>query len=261
MLSCDENDPQKSDGRDGKTMKFEKLFGAGKPIMAMLHLKADRHMDMLERAKQEVRCYLEQGVEALIVENYFGTTQDCEAVLAWLQKEHPQTVYGVNILGNYARAFDLAEKYNARFIQIDSVCGHLHPAYDEQYARSLNALRERSDAVVLGGVRFKYQPVRSGRSVEEDLRLGMERCDAIVVTGDGTGMATPMEKVRQFRAAIGDFPLILGAGVTPDSLRETVERCDGAIVGSYFKEGHRDIGDVCEAYVREFMEKKRLYAE
>jgi len=227
--------------------------------MAMLHLKSDWNMDMLERAKREVRCYLEQGVEALVVENYFGSTEDCECVLAWLQKEHPQACYGVNILGNYHRAFELAAKYNARFIQIDSVCGHLTKVYDEQYARSLNALRAKSDAVVLGGVRFKYQPVRSGRSVEEDLCLGMERCDAIVVTGDGTGMATPMEKVQQFRAAIGDFPLILGAGVTPNSLRETMERCDGAIVGSYFKEGHRDTGDVCEEYVREFMKQKRLY--
>lgn len=239
-------------------MKFQELFGNSKPVIAMLHLKADHRMNMLERAQAETRRYLENGVEALLVENYFGSAADCEAVLAWLQKEYPQVIYGVNILGDYKKAFDLAEKYNARMIQIDSVCGHLKPGSDELYAEKLNALRKNSEAVLLGGVRFKYQPVRSGRTQQEDLQLGMQRCDAIVVTGDGTGMATPMEKVQQFRAAIGDFPLIMGAGMTKDTVEETFRWCDGAIVGSYFKENHRDVGDVNSEYVKEFMDRKFL---
>lgn len=241
-------------------MRFEELFGGRKPVMAMLHLKADEKMGMLERAQAEARCYLENGVEALLVENYYGSADDCGQVLSWLQAEMPDVVYGVNILDSCETAFALAQRYGARFIQIDSVCGHLKPKADEAYAEKLGALRSRSSAVLLGGVRFKYQPVLSGRTLQEDLALGMQRCDAIVVTGAGTGMVTPMEKVRQFRDAVGDFPLIMGAGVTPDTMEETFRCCDGAIVGSYFKEEHRDFGDVNPAYVRQFMEKKRLYA-
>lgn len=242
-------------------MTYRELFGNQKPVMAMLHLKGDSEEDMLRRAKREARCYLENGVEALLVENYFGSAQDCEAVLAWLQQEHPQVVYGVNILGDYAKAFELAGRYNARFLQIDSVCGHLKPAADEKYAAALNECRARSQAVVLGGVRFKYQAVNSGRTVEEDLRLGMQRCDAIVVTGEGTGQVTPMEKVRQFRETLADFPLVLGAGVKPDTLRDTLAYCDGAIVGSYFKEEHRDYGDVYAPHVEAFMAEKRRCVE
>jgi len=239
-------------------MKYTELFGSCKPVMAMVHLKADAHKGMLERAQEEIRCYLEHGVEALMIENYFGSAADCETVLEWLKKEYPQAIYGVNILGDYHKAFELAERYHARFIQIDSVCGHLRPKDDEKYAEELNRCRQHSNAVLLGGVRFKYQMVRSGRSVEEDLRLGMQRCDAIVVTGDGTGMVTPMEKVKQFREAIGEFPLVMGAGVKPDALKETFAYCDGAIVGSYFKVDHRDVGDVYAPYVDDFMTQKRL---
>lgn len=107
---------------------------------------------------------------------------------------------------------------------------------------------------VLGGVRFKYQPVRSGRSTEEDLVLGMERCDAVVCTGSGTGMETPMEKVEQFKATLGEFPVILGAGVTLDTARETMNKSDGMIVGSWFKFGHNANNMVHEAYVKELME-------
>lgn len=229
--------------------------------MAMLHLKADSEMSMLERAQEETRCYLDNGVDALLVENYFGSADDCEIVLSWLSRTYPHAIYGVNILGDYKRSFGLADKYNARFIQIDTVCGHLKPKDDAVYAENLNACRERANAVVLGGVRFKYQPIRSGRTTEEDLLLGMQRCDAIVVTGDGTGMITPIQKVQQFRKAIGEFPLVMGAGMTPDQVEETFRYCNGAIVGSYFKEEHRDIGDVNPIYVKEFMAKKKELSE
>lgn len=238
-------------------MKFRELFGTCKPVIAMLHLKADGNMGMLERAQAESRCYLEHGVDALLVENYFGSATDCEAVLSWLRREHPHTIYGLNILGDTRRAFELAETYNARFIQIDSVCGHLPPQADEPYAEALNALRRQFGVAVLGGVRFKYQPVYSGRSMGEDLLLGKQRCDAIVVTGDETGKATPIEKMRKFRNVIGSFPLVMGAGMAPDAVEETFRCCDGAIVGSWFKDEHRDSGNVNPDYVREFMEKKR----
>ena len=238
-------------------MTYRELFGKSKPVMAMLHLKGNPEEDMLRRAQEETRCYLENGVEALVVENYFGSAQDCEMVLAWLQREYPQVIYGVNILGDYRKAFELAERYNARFIQIDSVCGHLKPKDDEKYAADLNECRSHSKAVVLGGVRFKYQAVNSGRTVEEDLLLGMQRCDAIVVTGEGTGKVTPMEKVCMFRETLGDFPLVLGAGVRPETLKDTLAHCDGMIVGSYFKEEHRDYCDVYAPHVAEFMAEKR----
>lgn len=238
-------------------MTYQELFGARKPVMAMLHLKADANMGMMERAVKEAECYLKYGVEALLVENYFGSDHDCEQVLAWLQKEHPEAVYGVNVLGGDEIAFELADKYDAKFIQIDSVCGHLRPNRDEAYAQKLNEYRAHSRALLFGGVRFKYQAVRSGRSLEEDLLLGRERCDAIVVTGEGTGMKTPMEKVAEFRSIVGDFPLIVGAGVTLETVEETFRNGDGAIIGSYFKTGHRDIGDVEPAYVEALMRKKR----
>ena len=238
-------------------MKFHDIFPSVQPVIGMLHLKGDHKLSMMERAKRETECYLEQGVDALLVENYFGSAQDCERVLAWLEKEHPDAQYGINILGDYERAFILAKRYHAAFIQIDSVCGHLPKLQDERLANHLQSLRKDCDAAVLGGVRFKYQAVRSGRSVEEDLLLGMQRCDAIVVTGAGTGMMTPMDKVRAFRDTIGDFPLIMGAGMRPEMIYNCFSICDGAIVGSYFKEGHRDHGDVNPQFVAEFMNEKR----
>ncbi len=237
--------------------RFEELFGASKPIIAMLHLKSDVHMDMASRAKQEIALYYDNGVDAVLVENYFGSVDDCQEVLAYLQAQYPDKPYGVNVLGDWYKAFQLAQQYNAAFLQIDSVCGHLSPGRDPWFAKELACARQKSRAAVLGGVRFKYQPVNSGRTLEEDLQLGMQRCDAIVVTGDGTGRPTPPDKLYEFRKTVGPFPLIVGAGVTNLSIEPTLRDADGAIIGSWFKDNHKDHGDVLAKHVREIVQKAR----
>lgn len=82
----------------------------------------------------------------------------------------------------------------------------------------------------------------------------MNRCDAIVCTGTGTGIETPLEKVAQFKNTVGDFPVIVGAGVTLEMAQTTMSKCDGMIVGSWFKYGHDAINAVSEANVRDFMD-------
>lgn len=233
-------------------MTYTDIFGK-KPIFGMIHTGYSAGLGMLELAKKEIEIYLSHGIYPL-VENYFGSADDCETVLAWLHNTHHDAIYGVNILVDYPWAFELGRKYGAKFIQIDSVCGHLAPEKDEQYAENLQYYRKQnSDVLVFGGVRFRYQSVKSGRSVEEDLRIGMERCDAIVCTGEGSGQSTPFRKIRQFKNTVGEFPVIVGAGVTAETARHTAEISDGVIVGSWFKDGHKDVGTVNEKYVEEFM--------
>ncbi len=216
--------------------KIKEVFGVEKPIIGMLHLSGYGREKVLENAKREIDIMYRNGVNAVLVENYFGDRVDVENALKLLQRDYPDKVYGVNMLGFPEMAFDLARKYGAKFVQMDSVCGHLEPNYEKPFLKKLETLRGDRDIFLLGGVRFKYQPVRSGRSLEDDLKLGMERCDAIVVTGEGTGITTDLEKIKTFRSILGDFPLIVGAGITEGNVVEQLDFADGGIVGSWFKE-------------------------
>ncbi len=244
---------------------FLSKFKHPKPILAMIHLKGESKSEKLDLAKREIDILMDNGMDAVIVENYFGTPDDMEMVLEYIVDQRSHICYGINVLDDDPRAFEMARRYNAHFLQLDSVAGHLTPSDDSTFDSFIRAERDRTSSYVLGGVRFKYQPYLSGRTLSEDLTIGSARCDAIVVTGDATGAETDLDKIRQFRKIIGpDFPLIVGAGLTAENCREKLMIADGGIIGSYLKDNHKDHGIVFADHVISFMkEVKRIreYAE
>lgn len=228
-------------------------FGTYKPIIGMLHLKGESDHEILMQVDKEINLMLDNKVDCVLVENYFGTPEQAEMVLKYISEKYPDICYGINLLHDDALAFELAGKYNAKFIQLDSVSGHLGEEEDKKFEEFIENARKNCNAFVLGGVRFKYQPYKSGRRLDEDLAIGMKRCDAIVVTGDATGQETDLEKILSFRRIIGDFPLFVGAGMTPENAGEQLAIADGAVVGSYFKDTYKDTGDICAAHICELM--------
>ncbi len=236
--------------------KFLDLFEKEKPVIGMLHLgRSDTKELRLDLTKFEIDAYMENGIDGVIVEDYFGDLEDVSAALEYLRKLKNDIIYGVNYLRDYKTAFELAEEFEAKFIQLDSVSGHLWPTEDIIYGNELKVFKEETGIPIIGGVRFKYQPYRSGRSLEEDLQLGIERSNGIVVTGEGTGLETPINKAKEFRKIIKDFPLIIGAGLTIDNCVESMMVGDAAIVGSYVKNNYKDSGIVSSDHVKRLVNK------
>ncbi len=199
-------------------MTYKELFGDNKPVVAMIHLKGRDLNETLQRAKTEAEIYFSHGINAVMVEDYFGTLEEVEAILAWLQAEHPEKIYGVNIIDDHRRSFELAERYGARFVRINSVSGNLPPKKDAALAKEIEELRQRHNVMVLGGVRIQSKPLFTGRTLKEDLRVAKDRCDAIVVTGDGTGRQTPEAKIHANRCNITGFPLMVGGAVDTENI-------------------------------------------
>ena len=240
-----------------KTSKFEEVFKSCKPVIGMLHLRGKSPSEVVEIARSETEIMYGAGVAAVLVEDYFGDKTDVENTLKMLQQEFAGCVYGVNVLSSFTKSYDLALAYGAKFMQTDSICGHLWPREEPEFEQMVAENRKKGDLFVLGGVRFKYQPVLSGRSLAEDLDRGRRLCDAIVVTGDATGMDTGMGKIREFRQLLGDFPLIVGAGLTAETCVEQLSVADGGIVGTYFKENGVTKRPMDPVRVNEFMETVR----
>lgn len=236
---------------------FSEVFKETKPIIGVIHLKGTDEADIRERAKREIELYLSGGLDGIIVEDYFGTYPNLVWALGYLQEQKIGIPYGVNCLNFDSLCFKLARDFSCDFLQLDSVVGHVKPR-DEATLDAFFALeRPTCNALVLGGVRFKYQPVLSEHTVEEDIETAKGRCDAICVTGDGTGMEAPIDKIRRFKLACGDTPLVICSGVNVDNCAEQLAVADGAVVGSFFKDTGKDIGDVSAEKIELLMQQMR----
>src|SRR3989344_1269876 len=226
--------------------KFNRLF-RNKPIIGMIHLAGDDKKEKIQRALKELFIYEQEEVDGAIIENYHGPAEYIYEVLKETQNKNYKIILGVNNLRNPYASF-YSKNLGSRFIQFDSVqSNHL----DIQIYG--NFKKQNPEMVILGGVRFKYT-TSSKNPLEKDLEEGMSRCDAIVTTGEGTGIETPIEKLRIFKNYLGDFPLIIGAGLNTKNAYEQLQIAGGAIVGSSFKPNKNTRLPVDKYLVRELMD-------
>lgn len=220
-------------------MNFEK-----KEIIGMIHLSGP---DTLAKAMDEIKIYEEEGLSAIIIENYHGGMLDVTNVLDALV-ENPTTMsVGINILPNeYKVAYELCDKYDfIDFIQMDYIAGKYNTSIQLDIENFYKEASTRLDIRILGGVWPKYYTPVEGSILANDIEEGLFLCDAIVVTGEGTGSETPFEKIQLFRDTMDGiedemidgktYPLIVGAGVSPLNVAQQLEYAQGAIVGSAFK--------------------------
>jgi len=216
----------------------------------MIHLAGN---DPIKRAIEEIAIYEKEGIDGVIIENYHGTVEDVIQTLKKTSNMKTRIVVGVNILPNeFEHAFTLAHKYGANFIQLDYVAGRYSKG--ELDVKAYSACKEKyPNILVLGGVWPKYYTPVEGSNLEVDLMEAKSRAEAVVVTGAETGMETPLGKIKKFREIIGGKPLVVGAGLTVENAYEQLCISDGAIVGSFFKEGGDTRNPVDRIKIRDFM--------
>lgn len=244
------------------SQNFLELFKNKKPIIGVIHLKGDTEDEILERAKKEIQIYVDNEIDGILMENYYGNYNHLVKSLEYITSLDLDIPIGVNVLNVDALGFHLANQYDLDFMQIDSVVGHVKPRDESSLEEFFNMYRRQSKAKLIGGVRFKYQPMLSVNTVEEDLAIGKTRCDAIAVTENATGQETSMDKIELFRKELSDFPLVVAAGLTTNNVKEQLLVGDAAIVGSYFKDTRKDTGDLKAEHVKEFMDVvKKLRSE
>jgi uncharacterized protein len=238
---------------------FPKLFGK-KPIIGMIHLTGVE-TTKVNRALEELEIYENCGLDGVIVENFYGGPEYLVRVLDKIAVRGTEICIGVNFLPDrFWHSFTFADMYGADFIQMDYISGRYRGGKNirELNPNLYDPMKEIfPDIVVMGGVWPKYYHPVEGSVLEKDLKKGITRSEVIVVTGEETGVETPIEKIIEFREIIGDKPLIVGAGLNLDNVQEQLSIADGGIVGSFFKVGGIARKKIDESKVKEFMSAVR----
>lgn len=233
--------------------------------------------DVIERAERDARAILEGGADAILVENFGsapfpkGTPEQptpphqiaaIALAVAACKRVAGELPVGVNVLRNDAcAALGIAAACGASFVRVNVHVGAYVTDQGIIEGRAFETLRYRcaigaESVAILADVRVKHAtplaPVPIEMEVEDGLRRG--GADAIVVTGSGTGKPVSAAFLRDVRAAAGDAAVLIGSGLDPDCAAELAPIADGAIVGTWIKEGGDVYAPVDAARVRALAE-------
>ena len=258
------------------------LFGRARVVIGVVHLPAlpgspgyqGAAIDALVDAALEVaRRYARGGVHGLIVENHgdipFAKPDDLgpetAAVMAVITDRVRREVglpLGINVLANGAmHALAVAQAGGAGFVRVNQ-WANAYVANEgilegPAAAATRYRARLRADGIrVFADVHVKHgaHAITADRSLAELTRdLEFFDADAVIVTGQRTGDGADLEELAAVRAAT-HLPLLVGSGVTPESVGAILEIADGVIVASALKEDGVWWKPVDEARVRGFMD-------
>jgi uncharacterized protein len=95
--------------------------------------------------------------------------------------------------------------------------------------------------------------------VKDTLLRGL--ADAVIVSGSGTGAAVDIDKLKAVREAAKGAPVLLGSGVSLETLEGLIPYASGFIVGTSLKQDGRAENKVDVHRVRELLAKHKELLE
>jgi membrane complex biogenesis BtpA family protein len=241
---------------------LDSVFENTKPVIAMLHLAAlpgDPGFDsragitaVVERAKAELDALQSGGVDGVMISNEFS--------LPYLTKTEPITAismariigellpdlripYGVNVLWDGSASIDLAVATGAQFVR--EIFTGVYASDFGLWNTNIGEVARHRARIGGGGIRlfFNIVPESAIYLAQRDLASITKTTvfatlpDAICVSGPTAGAATDQQALSVVKANAGEVPVFVNTGVRRDNVADQLAIADGAIVGTYFKEG------------------------
>ena len=197
------------------------------------------------------------GVDGLMLENYGDvpffpdrvpsiTVAALASLATDLRRQFPSPL-GIPCLRNDGRsALSVAVVCDASFIRVNVLCGARVADQGVLQGIAHDLLRERSQhransIQIWADVDVKHSAPLASRSLSDEVHDLVDRggADAVIVSGTATGSPVDLKSLQIIKQAAGSTPVLIGSGVTPDSMAELAPLANGVIVGSSLKQEGR----------------------
>lgn len=256
------------------------LFGVPKPLIGMLHApplpgapgyRGD-FQAVRDAVLRDAETLVDGGVHGLLLENFgdapFYPGQVPTHVVASMTtlavqvRERFAVPLGINVLRNDGRsALAVAFAAGAQFIRVNVLCSARVTDQGLIQGIAHELLRERAmldarNIRIFADVDVKHSAPLGLRPIDDEARETLERggADGLIVSGTATGQPTDMAQLSQVKRAAGPAPVLVGSGITPDSLARFLPYADGFIVGTAIKRDGVTTNPVDPARVRALVE-------
>ena len=203
---------------------------------------------------RDAEALLDGGVDGLMLENFGDTpfyphrvpaiTVATLTALACEVRSKFAAPLGINMLRNDGgqSALAVAIASGASFIRVNVLCGAR--VADQGVLQSIahDLLRDRANLKagsiqIWADVDVKHSTALAERPLNDEVRDLIDRAmaDAVIVTGTATGQPIELTGLQHVRSAAISTPVVIGSGVTPESVGSFATYADGIIVGSSLK--------------------------
>ncbi|MFA5853869.1 MAG: hypothetical protein WC866_02155 [Patescibacteria group bacterium] len=112
-------------------------------------------------------------------------------------------------------------------------------------ARAIVRAHDRNSSwrgVHFGGVAFKYQPQAGDPALEAC--MAVPYMDVLTTSGEATGQPPSIAKIEAMRGAIGDKPLAIASGMTPENVDVYLDYVDCVLVATGVSFSHTELDPV-----------------
>jgi membrane complex biogenesis BtpA family protein len=257
----------------------DEMFGVGKPIISMLHMKAlpgdplfhngDTMTEVVRQVRKDLKALQDGGVDGILFSNEFSlpyqrkmdfvTPAAMARVIGEVMSEIRVT-YGVDCISDGLASIELAAAVDARFIR-GTFCG-VYVGDGGLYNNDFSSLLRRKAALHLEALRMLYfiNP-ESDRNL--DLRpLGdiaqsvifKASPDGLCVSACAAGQDVDRALMESVKSRAPNTVVICNTGCRIDTVAEKLSYSDAAIVGTTFKEDGDFYKGIDPQRVKEFMD-------
>jgi membrane complex biogenesis BtpA family protein len=261
---------------------FKRVFGGGKPVIAMVHLgalpgsplyDADRGLaGLVEAAGQDLAALQAAGFDAVMFGNEndrpyeFEVDRASSATMAYVigQLRGQITVpFGVNLLWDPMSSIAVAAATGADFVReifTGTYASDMGPwTPDAGQAMRYRDRLGRGDLAMLYNVSAEFAYSLDRRTLPDRARSAVFSSlpDAVLVSGQITGEAAEISDLKAVKAALPGTPVLANTGVKHETVAEVLTVADGCIVGSSLKVDGDTWNAVDPARAAEFMRLAR----
>lgn len=203
------------------------------------------HVETAEQTLRNARISRDAQTDGVFLVNHDIPADELLSIHRAVAAEHGDWWVGINCL-------DLTPLQHLQRIHeldlTDSVAGIWvdNAMIDEESDIQLEAQRflELSQEIgwtglYFGGVAFKYQ--RPVDDIEQAALKAVPFMDVVTTSGAGTGEAAAVDKIRQMKAALGDHPLGVASGITPENVSDYLDFVDCFLVATGISKSFEDL--------------------
>jgi len=260
--------------------RFARVFGGGKPVIAMVHLGAlpgtplygGSLEEIVGAAADDLAALQAAGVDAVMFGNENDRPYELEvdtastATMAYVigrLRERITVPFGVNVLWDPMATVALAAATGAAFVReiftgaYASDMGLWNPAAGRamRYRDRLGA----RDVAMLYNVSAEFADSLDRRALPDRARSAVFSSipDAVLVSGQITGEAARMADLEAVKRALPGTPVLANTGVRHETVAEVLRIADGCVVGSALKVDGHTWNRVDPDRARDFMDRAR----